>query len=216
VILDELRALAGPDARRFEPLFPHLSEYCEFVLAEEGLEVITGGRDPRPLAVLARTYGGSADGFLRCAERFPGSMLWFKAPSATLYVRTVVPMVEAARFLPVAPEPRILYAVGFCADGSIKSYVIDELPLEPFEPFVSALTGPRLGFVSRGPAGVKFYLPDVPWDRLRLGGQRWTRWTRLGQELGFRTAGHLGVGPGARPKVYVDRIGTIPNDYSQR
>ena len=255
-VIAEARALAawkgvpaGELERALELLAPLLGGYAELVVAERGIEIITGGVGAsvaEELAAIAASCGAPAVTlavFAACAAAFPSVMLGVKvclgganggpAPSAppTLYVRTLAPREEVLRFLAAIPHTALaldtlaaalagsgtIYGLGFSSHGealATKTYTIGEVaPLG---------TEARPGFVSyrvvRGALSkeTKRYVPDVAWNDLPA-------WAKDAAEAKARVAcdrvGHLGViegADGAQVKLYLERIGAIPSDFSAR
>jgi len=82
------------------------------------------------------------------------------------------------------------------------------------------------GFVSwrlragRLTSEVKRYVPEVPWREIACDGDRWARLLDLGRELGFLSAGHVAIteidGRPTELKLYVERVGAVPTDWSAR
>jgi hypothetical protein len=240
--LAKWKAVAGHDFEEaLAVLAPHLEGYAELVVAEHGLEVITGGIGSALATELARLAAGrgapraATDAFVSCAHAFPERMLGLKLcfgpphASPTLYVRTLAPragVIDFVRGLPgIAPAAAALdraladnttvYGLGFSAQQGelvLKTYTIAD---------VSALgSEERPGFVSyRVAAGelrreTKRYLPDLPWNEL----PPWYRDVR--QHVPSERVGHLGVveveGSPPDVKLYLERIGAITSDFSAR
>jgi hypothetical protein len=238
--LAEWKGVAGPDLEEaLEALAPHLEGYAEMVVAEHGLEVITGGIGSNLATELARLAAGrgapgiTTAAFVACERAFPERMLGLKLcfgpPHAppTLYVRTLAPRalaIDFVRHLPgIAPaaaaldralaENSTVYGLGFSSRQEelvLKTYTIAD---------VSALgAGARPGFVSFRVSGgelrreTKRYLPDLPWSEL----PPWYRDVR--QHVPVERVGHLGVvevdGSPPDVKLYLERIGAIASDFS--
>lgn len=252
-VIAEARALAawkgvdpGELERALSALAPLLGGYAELVVAERGVEIITGGVGAsvaEALAGIAASCGAPAatrEAFLACAAAFPSVMLGVKVclgtrstpfVPPTLYVRTFAPRARVLRFLASIPETApaqraladalagsaTIYGLGFSSQGdalATKTYTIGEVaPLG---------TEARPGFVSYRVVGgvlskeTKRYLPDLAWQDVPA-------WAKDAAEARSRVAcdrvGHLGVieGPqGAQVKLYLERIGAIPSDFSAR
>lgn len=244
-VIAEARALAAWKGvahdeleRALAALEPFLGVYAELVVAERGIEIITGGIGhgvAEELAAIAKARGAPAvtcEAFLACAAAFPPVMLGSKvclgAPSApTLYVRTLAPREGVLDFLARIPEivPALgaladalaanatIYGLGFSSRGNAlvtKTYTIRDV------------ADARPGFVSyrivRGELSkeTKRYLPDLAWGDVPA-------WAKDAAEAKALVAcdrvGHLGViegEDGPQVKLYLERIGAIPSDFSAR
>lgn len=215
-----LSEVLGIDDLDLTAMAPHLERYAELVVAEHALEVITGGvGNAEELAALVGE-GPAVNLFLACARAFPGRMLGVKrcfgSPRVgpTLYVRTMACRQEVEGFLTshslmlAAPsENRTIYGLGFSTDADglvVKSYVVGDVDGRPG--FISYRT--RNGRVARE---IKRYVPDVAWaDVPRLG---WIE--RVRERVPVARVGHVGVVNG-ETKLYLERIGAIPSDFSAR
>jgi hypothetical protein len=162
--------------------------------------------------------------------------------SVTLYIRLLAELRTALTFLrrigcaPVgfleclAPA-RTVYGLGFFsrgADSGIKTYTVTDLTEAPFRAVLGDLdlSWPRPGFISHRIADsvmlseTKVYLPDVNVDALRATTPRWRE--ILSCMPGLLAANTCTVGISARPsappelKLYVDRVGAVPNEFSAR
>lgn len=226
-----------------DDLSPHLDAYTELVLTVDGLEVITGGRGPRVAAALARLaarHGASTatvSTFRALQARWPLVMLGLKlelgprASSPTLYLRTkdaVDVVLDALHDHVEIPDglracldgSRVLYGLGFHdEDGvpQVKTYTLGAVEVEGrSEPgFVSWRL--RAGRLSQE---VKRYVPEVPWREITGDGDRWARLLDTGRELGFLKAGHVAItevdGRATELKLYIERVGAVPTDWSAR
>lgn len=252
-VIAEARALAawkGVPSEELERalvvLTPLLGGYAELVVAERGIEIITGGVGAsvaEELAAIAASSGAPAatrEAFLACAAAFPSVMLGVKvclgAPRGpfappTLYVRTLAPRERVLGFLATIPEiaPALdalraalaesatIYGLGFSSQGNAlatKTYTIGEVAPLGAEA--------RPGFVSfrvvRGTLSkeTKRYLPDLAWHDVPA----WAKGAAEVKSLvGCDRVGHLGViegSEGAQVKLYLERIGAIPSDFSAR
>jgi hypothetical protein len=156
-------------------------------------------------------------------------------PTPTLYVRAMIPCAEAERLCASMPALRgfapalagalrghdTLYGIGVCdvgGDVALKTYAIEDVA-------IGATRAP--GFVSYRITGsgvlreTKRYLPDVELGAAVLPSARWRKIVSFAESrLGWTRAGHFGVvdRPGEPPelKLYVERIGAIPTDFSKR
>lgn len=219
----------GLDAsREVASLGGFFESYLELALTEGGFEIITGGVGcAHALAEAARDHGLGAEAreaFLRTDLRFPGAMLGLKvavglSAKPTLYHRTMTPVEDALAHLrtlaPLAPftvdlaravgNAKTLYGLGFTeVRGAmrLKTYVLGN---------VDGSVGFRS--VRVGPEGVepdvREYVPDAPGDDATLAGI-------AGRALDVRVFGHAARSEGRAPKLYVERVGAIPTDFSAR
>ncbi|MFK7929737.1 MAG: hypothetical protein AB8H79_16210 [Myxococcota bacterium] len=224
-------------------LEPHLDHYAELVVTHDGLEVITGGKGQATAIALAKVAldnGASqsvADLFLHLQARHPKVMLGLKvelgpqASSPTLYVRTqsaVDRTLDAlaehvavpAALRQALAHHRVLYGLGLHdEDGElqVKTYTVDTVQMngQECDGFVSWRL--RAGVLT---PEVKHYLPEVPWREISGDGDRWARLLKVGQELGFAKAGHVAItqvdGRPTALKLYIERVGAVPTDWSAR
>jgi hypothetical protein len=167
-----------------------------------------------------------------------------KARRPTLYVRAKTGLARGLDFLRGDPDraralPELeaafrrdgtstLYGLGFLdteLGPLVKTYTIADVPADPVlgqGPTLPGFVSYRLGRV-RLSREVKRYLPELDWSELRrhLPSLRWRAIADFAErELGWTRAGHLGVvredDGHAELKVYVERIGAIPTDFSAR
>ena len=162
--------------------------------------------------------------------------------SVTLYVRLLAELRTALTFLQrigcapagfsecLAPA-RTVYGLGFFsrgADSGLKTYTVTDLTQAPFRAVLGGLdlSWPRPGFTSHRVADsvvlheTKVYLPDVDVGALTATTPRWRE--ILSFMPGLFAAGTCTVGISARPgappemKLYIERLGAVPNDFSAR
>jgi hypothetical protein len=184
--------------------------------------------------------------FRECDAAFPGRMLGLKvdpiAGGTTLYVRSFAPLSATLTFLeriacpPVDLAPaKMVYGLGFfsrAGESGVKTYTVTDLTEAPFRTNVGSLdlsgrlSWPRPGFISHRITSsvvldeTKVYLPDVEIGALTAITPRWREILSL--MTGLFSDGTCTVGIEARPssppetKVYVERVGAIPNDFSAR
>jgi hypothetical protein len=189
------------------------------------------------------------EAFLACDAAFPGRMLGLKvcfgpdASAPTLYHRMMAPKEEVFAFLasvqPAASAvpalrralaaSRLVYGLAFIPVGSevgLKVYTIGDVRSDLAD-VASAAPKSEDGFVSfrvahgRANVEIKHYLTDVPWDDLRVDGDRWPALIAFARSsLGYEKAAYLGLleveGQTPELKLYVERIGAIPTEYQAR
>jgi hypothetical protein len=209
----------GLDAEeQLERVRPFLGDYLELVFADDHFEIVTGGRGCAMQLARASRLGPARDAFLFTDRRFPGAMLGLKLAVGadtppTLYHRSLLPLTHAFEHLETLTQGAhalgstltgnaTLYGLGFtevsCA-LRIKTYVLDH-------------TAPELGFrsVRLGPLGpehdVRSYTPEIGSDSIAAIHAR--------RALGVTRFGHVAHSPARTTKVYVERVGAIPTDYT--
>lgn len=168
------------------------------------------------------------------------------SPSVTLYVRTLAEIGATLSFLdgvgcaPVGLAERLapartVYGLGFFSrgrDAGVKTYTVTDLTEAPFRAVLAGLqlSWPRPGFTSHRVADsvvlheTKLYLPDVDVGTLEAATPRWREILAFAPGVFAPGTGTCTctVGITARPsgppemKLYVERVGAIPNDFHAR
>ena len=221
-VLAQLLGLADP-GERLECLRPHIAHYAEIAIAPDSLELVVGG-SPQNLALQAARLGTAApaiQAFLACTEHFRCKTVGLKVPfgpgQPSLYSRLLVPKAEGIDFLsslvPIQAlserlsEHQILYGLGFMGDPLvIKTYVLQ-----------------GQGFVSwrLDPGGLSGEYKEYRANhQLNAETGSWGAILQALMAQGFETAGHASErfvdGQRVQPKLYFERIGAIPTDWTAR
>lgn len=196
------------------------------------------------LAETARRHGAPAvalGAFESGVAAYPDRMAGLKlslgptAAGPSLYLRTLCPLGEGLDFLrslpdaaPAAPalrrilgRSRTLYGLGFFGSRfglGVKTYTVVDVAADP-------VLGPGRrvpGFLSHRVEGGRLtgrfrrYVPEVPFERLSALPRDLAPAVKYAAgTLGYAAAGHVALGPGG-VKVYVERKGAIPTDFSAR
>lgn len=214
-------------------LAPWLGSYAEIVLAEDGFEVLTGGKGcAEELGNIATRFGAAPsaiDRFRKCDIAFPARMLGLKvepgASAVTLYVRLLAPIEVVTTFLrgiggcpagfPECLAPaRTIYGLGFftrSGESGIKTYTVTDLREGP-------------GFLSYRLSDVavleetKVYRPEVELSAVIAPTARWREIIAfVSGSLALRTCTvGLSRGVPSEMKLYFERIGAVPNDFTAR
>ena len=164
-----------------------------------------------------------------------------RSASPSVYVRTKCSMNEGYDFLQqnkstigdIGPlkerlrNNKVLYGLGFFGSNGalgIKTYTIDEVGT-----LFPEVTGEKKtpGFVSHRLVGgkvlteAKEYLPEIRLAEFQAPSARWKNIIAfLRNDLGYETAGHIGLlhdeERQAQYKIYIERTGGIPTDFSAK
>ncbi|MEN0064067.1 MAG: hypothetical protein AAGA48_18080 [Myxococcota bacterium] len=230
-VFDEVRELAkivgvAVDEAVLSRLAPHAATYAEFTVSPHAIELIVSD-EPRKVCETARALGTSNPAlaaFDACIAALSPRMVGLKVPfprhgegSPTLYVRLLMPLDEGLSFLqslvPIddlrlrLAHNAVLYGLAFMGEPLIvKTYTLCDDGFESFRLDARGLRPERKAY--RASATVE---PATG---------AWGQVVAALRKRGRLRADHvatLEVGDSlVEPKLYFERIGAVPTDWSAR